>query len=74
MIRQAGRIPVERYTTYGHRRVFSDADEALDPLDLVGENVEEIFGSYRRLVEMDTFRFEHPKQTGKDTEQEHAVS
>ena len=63
MIRQAGRIPVERYTTYGHRRVFSDTDEALDPLDLVGENVEEIFGSYRRLVEMDTFRFEHPNQT-----------
>ena len=62
MIRQAGRIPVERYTTYGHRRVFSDTDEALDPLDLVGENVEEIFGSYRRLVEMDTFRFEHPNQ------------
>jgi FO synthase subunit 2 len=74
MIRQAGRIPVERYTTYGHRRVFSDTDEALDPLDLVGENVEEIFGSYRRLVEMDTFRFEHPNRTGKGPQQEHEVS
>ena len=74
MIRQAGRIPVERYTTYGHRRVFDDADEALDPLDLVGQNVEEIFGSYRRLVEMDTFRFEHPNRTRKDVQQEHAVS
>jgi FO synthase subunit 2 len=74
MIRQAGRIPVERYTTYGHRRVFSDTDEALDPLDLVGDNVEEIFGSYRRLVEMDTFRFEHPNRIGKDSQQKHAIS
>jgi len=74
MIRQAGRIPVERYTTYGHRRVFSDTDEALDPLDLVGDTVEEIFGSYRRLVEMDTFRFEHPNRTGKGPQQEHEVS
>ena len=74
MIRQAGRIPVERYTTYGPRRVFNDADEVLDPLDLVGENVEEIFGSYRKLVEMDSFRFEHPNRIRKDTQQEHVVS
>ena len=60
MIRQAGRIPAERYTTYKTRRVFSDTDEELDPLDLVGENVEDIFGSYDRLVKLDTYRFEHP--------------
>ena len=41
--------------------MFSDNDEELDPLDLVGENVEELFGSYQMLVQMDTFRFEHPK-------------
>ena len=62
MIREAGRIPAERYTTYKTRRVFSDADQELDPLDLVGENVEEIFGSYKRLVKLDTYRFEHPNQ------------
>ena len=61
IIRQAGRIPAERYTTYGIRRVFGDADEELDPLDLVGDNVEEVFGSYNRLVKLDTFRFEHPR-------------
>lgn len=66
MIRQAGRIPAERYTTYQTRRIFSDADEELDPLDLVGENVEEIFGSYRRLVELDTFRFTHPGRSKKN--------
>jgi FO synthase subunit 2 len=61
MIRQAGRIPAERYTTYKVRRVFGEADEEVEPLDLVGDNVEEIFGSYRRLVKLDTYRFEHPK-------------
>ena len=61
IIRQAGRIPAERYTTYTIRRVFSDNDEELDPLDLVGDNVEELFGSYKLLVQMDKFRFQHPK-------------
>ena len=60
MIRQAGRIPAERYTTYKTRRVFSDTDQELDPLDLVGDNAEEVFGSYDRLVKLDTYRFEHP--------------
>ena len=61
MIREAGRTPAERYTTYGLRRVYSESDEALDPLDLVGDNVEEIFGSYRQLVKMDSYRYEHPR-------------
>ena len=65
MIRGAGRIPAERSTTYGLRRVFSDSDEEHDPLDLVGENVEEIFGSYDRLVKLDTYRFEHPRYAGE---------
>ena len=62
MIRQAGRIPAERYTTYKTRRVFSDTDQELDPLDLVGDNVEDIFGSYSRLVKLEDYRFEHPNQ------------
>ncbi len=61
MIRTAGRVPAERATTYGLRRVFSEQDEELDPLDLVGENVEEIFGSYNKLVKLETYRFEHPR-------------
>ena len=65
MIREAGRIPAERYTTYQLKRVFDDADAPVDPLDLVGDNVEEIFGSYRRLVNLDTFRFEHPRQASR---------
>ena len=61
MIREAGRTPAERYTTYGLRRIYGETDEALDPLDLVGDNVEEIFGSYNQLVQMDSYRFEHPR-------------
>ena len=65
MIREAGRIPAERYTTYQLKRVFDDADEPVDPLDVVGDNVEEIFGSYRKLVQLDTFRFQHPRQAAR---------
>ena len=61
MIREAGRTPAERYTTYDIRRVFSEVDEVMDPLDLVGDNVEEIFGSYNQLVQLETYRFEHPR-------------
>lgn len=63
IIRQAGRIPAERYTDYRLKRVFNDTDVELDPLDLVGDNVEDIFGSYNRLVKMDAYRFEHPRQS-----------
>ena len=65
MIREAGRISAERYTTYQLKRVFADDDAPVDPLDLVGDNVEEIFGSYRKLVQLDTFRFEHPRQAAR---------
>jgi len=68
MIRQAGRIPAERYTTYTTRRVFSDTDEEMDPLDLVGDNVEDLFGSYNMLVQMENFRFQHPKHANKEAD------
>ena len=61
MIREAGRTAAERYTTYGLRRIYGETDEVMDPLDLVGDNVEEIFGSYNQLVQMDSYRFEHPR-------------
>ena len=73
MIREAGRIPAERYTTYVTKRLFSDADEELDPLDLVGENVEDLFGSYQRLIKLDTFRFRHPKHS-REKDQKAAAS
>ncbi len=73
MIREAGRTPAERYTTYGLRRVFSEVDEIVDPLDLVGDNVEEIFGSYNQLVKLDTYRFEHPRAERERAEAQQQV-
>ena len=61
LIRDAGRVPAERYTTYGLRHIFEDGDDPVEPLDLVGDNPEERFGSFHRLIKMDTFRFKHPK-------------
>ena len=65
LIRDAGRIPAERFTTYKINRVFDDGDDPVDPLDLVGDNPEERFGSYHRLIKMDTYRFQHPKHAGQ---------
>ncbi|MEE8159815.1 MAG: 5-amino-6-(D-ribitylamino)uracil--L-tyrosine 4-hydroxyphenyl transferase CofH [Dehalococcoidia bacterium] len=60
-IRDAGRVPAERYTTYKIKHVYNEGDDPQDPLDLVDGNLEERFGSYHRLVKMEGFRFKHPK-------------
>ena len=67
LIRDAGRIPAERYTTYEIHRTFDDGDDPVEPLDLVNGDAEERFGSYQRLIKMDTFRYEHPKYSPKPT-------
>ena len=65
LIRDVGRVPAERYTTYEIRKVFADGEDPVEPLDLVGDNPEEQFGSYDRLIKMDTYRFKHPKYAGR---------
>ncbi len=65
VIRDAGRVPAERYTTYKIRHIFDDGVDPVEPLDLVGDNPEEQFGSYQKLIKMDSFRFEHPKYSDK---------
>ena len=64
LIRDVGRTPAERGTTYTLRTVFSGQDEELSPLDLV-ENPDEQFGSYRRLTASDQFRYVHPFEREK---------
>ena len=64
LIRDVGRTPAERGTTYKLRTVFSGQDEELSPLDLV-ENPDEQFGSYRRLTASDQFRYVHPFEREK---------
>ena len=70
LIRDAGRVPAERFTTYKINRLFDDGDDPVDPLDLVGDNPEERFGSYHRLIKMDTYRFQHPRHAGGSEEPE----
>ena len=67
LIRDAGRIPAERHTTYEILRLFDDGDDPVEPLDLVGDNPEERFGSYHRLIKMDDYRFKHPKYAEQAT-------
>ena len=64
LIREAGRVPAERHTVYNDLRVFDDPEEdPVEPLDMVGDNPEEQFGSYFHLIKMDDFRYKHPKHT-----------
>lgn len=64
LIRDAGRTPAERSTTYTLRKVFTGADEEVSPLDLV-KNADERFGSYRKLAASEQFRYVHPFEREK---------
>jgi FO synthase subunit 2 len=55
LIRDAGRIPAERTTTYQIRRVLAEEPAEPDLLDTVEDT--ERFGSYQRLIAMDEFRY-----------------
>ena len=59
MIRDVGRIPAERFTTYQLRKVFDGPDDETSPLDEV-DDAEARFGSYQRLAASTQFRFAHP--------------
>ena len=62
MIRDLGRTPAQRSTTYQLLKVFSgNEEEERGPLDQV-ENPEERFGSYRALTASKAFRFQHPSR------------
>ena len=55
MIREAGRVPAQRNTTYDLLKVYREEDEE-SPLDTIG-NPEARFGSYQRLTASAEFRF-----------------
>lgn len=59
LIRDSGRIPAQRTTTYEILQIFPTAeDEHYDPLDLVDEPAAEArFGSYRELIRRPEFRY-----------------
>ena len=67
MIRDAGRIPAERTTTYALRRVFDVNDEGDEPdaLDLAAVDRAR-FGSYHELIKMDRYRYRHPNRGSRE--------
>jgi FO synthase subunit 2 len=54
LIRNAGRIPAQRSTTYKVLKVY-DGEEDDDPLDKVNDT--SMFGSYHQLIKLDKYRF-----------------
>ena len=54
LIRSAGRVPVQRSTTYKTLRSFSDDDGEESELDHADASQ---FGSYQQLIKLDKFRF-----------------
>jgi FO synthase subunit 2 len=63
LVREAGRVPAQRSTTYDLLKVYgTDADDDDSPLDHVGD-AEARFGSYRALASSGRFRFLHPLRT-----------
>lgn len=61
LIFEAGRVPVERSTTYGTRRVFDREPDQPEPLDLV-ESADARFGSYPALTSSAEFRYRKASQ------------
>ena len=59
LIRGMGRVAAERSTLYSIRRRFDTGEDPETALDRITDS-DAVFGSYRRLVESDEFRFEHP--------------
>jgi FO synthase subunit 2 len=56
LIREMGRIPAERSTTYTSIRTFENDERPVDLLDKV-ENPAERFGSYQELIRLKEYRF-----------------
>ncbi|MBI3000961.1 MAG: 5-amino-6-(D-ribitylamino)uracil--L-tyrosine 4-hydroxyphenyl transferase CofH [Deltaproteobacteria bacterium] len=67
LIREMGRIPGERSTTYKKIRVFETEDKPVDLLDRV-ENPDERFGSYRKLTQLKEYRFKDFYRVQKRTQ------
>jgi FO synthase subunit 2 len=56
LVREMGRIPAERSTTYQKIRVFESEDHPVDLLDAVDDSTSR-FGSYQNLIRLKDYRF-----------------
>jgi len=68
LIREMGRIPAERSTTYEKLRVFEKEDNPIDLLDGVEEPAQR-FGSYQNLIRLKQYRFRDFYREQKDQKQ-----
>jgi len=66
LIREMGRIPAERSTTYKKVRVFETEENPVDLLDQVQDS-EEQFGSYGKLIHLKDYRFKDFYHSQKNT-------
>ncbi len=66
LIREMGRIPAERTTTYKKIKLFETEDRPIDLLDTV-ENPAERFGSYQDLIRQKNYRFKDFYQEQKES-------
>ncbi len=57
MIREAGRVPAERSTTYERLRLFEVEPAEPDRLDRVDAHEAERFGSYQQLIKLEAYRY-----------------
>jgi FO synthase subunit 2 len=62
LIRAAGRIPVQRSTTYRTLKEFVDENE--DPGSSLDSIDSSQFGSYQQLIKLDKFRYKDAKSNG----------
>jgi 7,8-didemethyl-8-hydroxy-5-deazariboflavin synthase CofH subunit len=68
LIREMGRIPAERSTTYEKLRVFEQEENPIDLLDGVEEPAQR-FGSYQNLIRLKQYRFRDFYREQKDQKQ-----
>ncbi len=67
VIREAGRVPAERDTTYTIRRRFNGNEEVHDPLDELEGDPALRFGTYQQMVKMEAHRYRHPTRKRNST-------
>lgn len=68
LIREMGRIPAERSTTYHKIRVFESEDCPVDLLDEIDESTSR-FGSYQNLIRLKDYRFKDFYRERKEQKQ-----
>ena len=68
LIREMGRIPAERSTTYHKIRVFESEDNPVDLLDAIDDSASR-FGSYQNLIRLKDYRFKDFYRERKEQKQ-----